>query len=69
MFGPSKRQLWRQIREERAQHRLEIQGLLDRLAALADKPWSLPPRPIDPPRELSEDEQQLLAAEAELVEL
>lgn len=69
MLGPSKKQLWRQIREERAQHRLEIQNLLDRLADAHDKPWTLPPRPIEPRRELSPEERALRAAEAELEEL
>jgi hypothetical protein len=69
VLGPSKKQLWRQIREERAQHRLEIENLLDRLADAHDKPWTLPPRPVEPQRELTEDERAILAAEADLVEL
>lgn len=48
MFGPSKRDLLRIIERERAQHRLEVANLLDRLASLADRPWTLPPRPVEP---------------------
>jgi hypothetical protein len=48
MLGPSKKQLWRQLREERAQHRLEVANLLDRIAALAGQPWTLPPREPTP---------------------
>lgn len=65
MFGPSKKQLWRQIREERAQHRLEIGNLLDRLAAANDRPWTLPPRPVEHVP-LSPEEQALRAYEDEL---
>lgn len=43
---------------------------LDRVAALADKPWTLPPRaPSVPPRELSEEERKLRAEEATYEEL
>lgn len=42
---------------------------LDRVAALADKPWTLPPRPPAPPRELTEDELRLRAEEATYEEL
>lgn len=49
MFGPSKRELLRIIEQERKQHRAEIAALLDRLAALAGKPWT--PPPADLPRE------------------
>lgn len=68
MLGPSKKQLWRQLREERAQHRQELSNLLDRLAATTDKPWTLPPRPIERP-ELSPDERALRDLEATDVEL
>lgn len=68
MFGPTKKQLWRQLREERAQHRVEIQNLLDRLAAARDKPWTLPPRPIERPA-LTEDERELRDYEAATQEL
>lgn len=47
MFGPSKRELLRVIERERAHHRLELAGLLDRLADLTGKPWTLPPRPVE----------------------
>ena len=48
MFAPSKRELLRMIERERAQHRLEVAALLDRLAALSGQPWTLPPRPVEP---------------------
>lgn len=57
MFGPSKRELLRVIERERAHHRLELGNLLDRLASLADKPWTLPPRPIDRPERVDEIER------------
>lgn len=69
MFGPSKRDLLRVIERERVQHRQEIATLLDRLAALADKPWTLPPRPVLEQTPLSEDEKQLRAEEATYEEL
>lgn len=55
MLGsPSKRDLLRIIERERVQHRVEIANLLDRIAALADKPWTLPPREtfpdVEPPK-------------------
>lgn len=68
MLGPSKKQLWRQLREERAQHRLEIQNLLDRLASAHDRPWTLPPRPIERPA-LTEDQRSQRDYEAEVEEL
>lgn len=48
MFGPSKRELLRVIERERVTHRQEVATLLDRIAALAGKPWTLPPRPVEP---------------------
>lgn len=43
---------------------------LDRVAALADKPWTLPPRPIVvAPRELTLEEQALRNDEREQLEL
>lgn len=68
MFGPSKRELLRVIERERAQHRQEIGTLLDRLAALADKPWTLPPRPVTV-TPLTEDERKLRDEEATYEEL
>jgi hypothetical protein len=55
MFGPSKRELLRVIERERNVHRQEIGSLLDRIADLSGKPWTLPPRPVEP-REEREDE-------------
>lgn len=49
MFGPSKRQLWRALREERAQHRHEIQNLLDRLADATGTPWTPSPSSVQAP--------------------
>lgn len=68
MFGPSKRELLRLIERERVQHRQEIANLLDRLAVANDKPWTLPPRPVETP-ELSEEERRLRAEEATYEEL
>lgn len=52
MFGnPSRRELLRLLERERVQHRVEIGNLLDRLAALADRPWTLPPREVFPETE------------------
>lgn len=48
MFGPSKRDLLRLIEQERKAHRAEIGNLLDRIADMADKPWTLPPREVFP---------------------
>lgn len=47
MFGPSRRDLLRIVERERQAHRVEIANLLDRLAAAHDRPWTLPPRPVD----------------------
>lgn len=55
MFGPSKRDLLRELVRERTQHRAEIQNLLDRIADISGKPWTLPPRPAV---ELREPEPQ-----------
>lgn len=55
MFGPSKRELLRIIERERAQHRAEIASLLDRIGVLAGKPWTLPPRPVEPADETPAD--------------
>lgn len=49
MFGnPSRRELLRLLERERVQHRVEVSNLLDRMAALADRPWTLPPRDVFP---------------------
>lgn len=49
MFGRRReRELMRLLEQERKQHRLEISVLLDRLADLSGKPWTLPPRPVEP---------------------
>lgn len=55
MLGPSKRDLLRIIERERAQHRQEIAGLLDRLADACGKPWTLPPRPVEDPEPEPDD--------------
>lgn len=68
MFGPSRRDLLRIIERERVQHRVEVGNLLDRLAVAHDKPWTLPPRPVEI-RELTEEERRLRDEERELQEL
>lgn len=47
-MGPSKRELLRIIERERAQHRLELAGLLDRLAAKDGHPWTPAPADMTP---------------------
>lgn len=68
MFGPSKRELLRVIERERMRHRDELAVLLDRLAAANDKPWTLPPRPVER-NVLTEDERALRDEEREYLEL
>lgn len=59
MFGPSKRDLLRMIERERAQHRVEVANLLDRLALANDRPWTLPPRPVEAEPESAPTESDL----------
>jgi hypothetical protein len=61
MFGPSKRDLLRLLEQERKAHRVELANLLDRVAALADRPWTLPPRDTEeePRAALTEDDYVL----------
>lgn len=60
MFG------FKTLRDElREAHRREqrllgiIGDLNDRLASAHDKPWTLPPRPLAPPRDLTPEEHAL----------
>lgn len=56
MFGRvTKRDLLHALERERRQHRDEVRELLDRVAALAGNPWTLPPRPVEP-RDQPKDE-------------
>lgn len=48
MFDPSKKELLRLLEQERKAHRAEIANLLDRIADMANKPWTLPPRDVFP---------------------
>jgi len=48
MFDPSKKELLRLLEQERKAHRAEIANLLDRIADMANKPWTLPPRAVFP---------------------
>lgn len=41
----------------------------DRLAVAHDRPWTLPPRPPTPPRELSDDERRRRVEQADYEEL
>lgn len=43
----TKRALFRTIERERAQHRLELANLLDRLASATGSPWTPPPSDVD----------------------
>lgn len=63
MLGPSKRSLLRMLEREREACAAERRELLDRIMVLADKPWTLPPRPLraerpeDPALEIPEFEE------------
>lgn len=68
MFGPSKKQLWRELQRERDFRRDLEREWLDRIAALAGKPWTLPPRPAAK-TVMTEDERRLRDEEREYEEL
>ena len=51
MFGPSRKELTRQLAAERRDHARQISELLDRIMHMADRPWTPAPATHVPPQD------------------